>query len=64
LLCGIAYDSKLYSIGQSTTYKTVSDLINLGASNYDVKQILLNEMETSEKIARIKHHNEQKSLET
>lgn len=54
LLCGIAFDSKFFQIGTSSTYKTISELIELGAPINEIKRILTNEMDNSEKIARLK----------
>ncbi|MBM3291492.1 hypothetical protein FJY84_02310 [Candidatus Bathyarchaeota archaeon] len=54
LLCGIAYDSKIFSIGNASTFKIISKLISSGASIYESKKILSSEMELSEKIARLK----------
>lgn len=54
LLTGIAYDSKHFLIGNSRTFKAVSELLEIDDALPDITALLASEMNRSERIARIK----------
>ena len=54
LLLGIAYDSKHFSIGTPKTFRIVANLLELGATMKDIRDLLSSTMDSSEKLARLK----------
>lgn len=54
LLIGITFDSAFFSLGTATTFRIVSELLELGISVAEIKQILSKETSIPEKIARLK----------
>ncbi len=54
LIAGIAFDTKFFSIGDSETYQTVSELLDPLKDISEVLSLFRSVLETSERIARIK----------
>ena len=54
LLAGIAFDTKYFSIGSSKTFETVSLLLKECNDISEIREMMQNESDVSEKIARLK----------
>jgi nanoRNase/pAp phosphatase (c-di-AMP/oligoRNAs hydrolase) len=54
LFLGIAFDTKHFKIAKSTTFKTISELVEWGVQTEQVLQLLAIPMDLSERIARLK----------
>lgn len=54
LLTGILFDTKHLSIGESGTFRLVSELLEISGSIAEIKQLLSSVLHPSEKIARLK----------
>jgi len=55
LFLGIAFDTQRFRIANSTTFKTIAELIDLGVNPKEVLGLLMTPLDYSEKVARLKH---------
>ena len=54
LFLGIAFDTKHFRIANSTTFKTIAELIDFGVNPKEVLSLLMTPMDYSEKASRLK----------
>ncbi|MEM3479870.1 MAG: DHH family phosphoesterase, partial [Candidatus Bathyarchaeia archaeon] len=54
LFLGIAFDTRHFTLASSSTFKVISELIDLGVDAQEILQLLLVPMDVSERIARLK----------
>lgn len=54
LFWGIAFDTKHFLIANSTTFKTIAELVDCGVDAKDALKLLRTSMESSERISRLK----------
>jgi nanoRNase/pAp phosphatase (c-di-AMP/oligoRNAs hydrolase) len=54
LFLGIAFDTRHFAMANSTTFKTIAELVNAGVNTKEVLSLLTFSMDFSERVARLK----------
>ncbi|MEM1550422.1 MAG: DHH family phosphoesterase [Candidatus Bathyarchaeia archaeon] len=62
LLLGISFDTRHFALARSSTFKVISEIVDLGINIQEALQILVAPMDISERIARLKACKRMKTM--